>query len=191
MSKGSNPTKVVTGKHTVFSYLNVNEPRTPPDGGKAQYSVSLIIPKSDTETVEKIRAAIQAAYDEGQAKLSGRGDHVPLLEELKLPLRDGDRERPGDEAYRNSWFLNAKSFEKPGVVDADRNPILESSELYSGISGRASINFYAFNHSGNRGIAVGLNNLQKLRDGKPLGTRSRAEDDFAGLDDFEDDEEPF
>ena len=79
--------------------------------------------------------------------------------------------------------MNANSTTKPGVVDADRNPILDSSELYSGIIGRASINFYAFNSNGNRGIACGLNNLQKLADGTPLGGHSRAEDDFADDDD--------
>ena len=65
--------------------------------------------------------------------------------------------------------------------------ILDSSELYSGIIGRASINFYAFNSNGNRGIACGLNNIQKLSDGTPLGGHSRAEDDFADLDDDDED----
>ena len=182
------PTKVVTGKHTVFSYLNVNEPKVPLGGGTPKYSVSLIIPKSDTVTVAKIRAAIQAAYEEGQSKLRGNGKSVPDLDSLKTPLRDGDKERKGDEAYANSWFVNANSTTKPGVVDADCQPILDTSELYSGIIGRASINFYAFNSNGNKGIAAGLNNLQKLSDGTPLGGHSRAEDDFADLDD-EDDED--
>lgn len=186
MSKISNPTKVVTGKHCVMSYLTVNEPKVPLGGGTPKYSVSIIIPKSDTETVEKIRAAIKAAYDEGQAKLKGSSKTLPALEDLKTPLRDGDRDRKGDEAYRNSWFVNANSTTKPGVVDADRNPILDSSELYSGIIGRASVNFYAYNSNGNRGIACGLNNIQKLADGKPLGGHSRPEDDFADDDDDED-----
>ena len=185
MAKVSNPTKVITGKRTVFSYLTVNEPKTPLGGGTPKYSVSLIIPKSDTVTVEKIKAAIQAAYDEGQSKLKGSSKVGPALEDLKTPLRDGDKERKGDDAYKNSYFINANSTSKPGVVDADRNPILDSSELYSGIIGRASINFYAFNSNGNRGIACGLNNLQKLADGTPLGGHSRAEDDFA--DDYDED----
>ena len=184
----NNPTKVVTGRHTVFSYLNVNEPKVPMGGGTPKYSVSLIIPKSDKTTVAKIRAAIQAAYDEGQSKLRGSGKSVPKLEAIKIPLRDGDREKPDDEAYKNAYFVNANSTTKPGVVDADRQPILDTSELYSGIIGRASINFYAFNSNGNKGIACGLNNLQKLSDGTPLGGHSRAEDDFADLDD-EDDED--
>ena len=181
-----NPTKVVTGKNTVFSYLTVNEPKTPLGGGTPKYSVSLIIPKSDTTTIAKIRNAIRAAYDEGQGKLRGGGKSVPALEDLKTPLRDGDRERKGDEAYANCYFINANSTTKPGVVDANLNPILDTSELYSGIIGRASINFYAYNSNGNRGIAAGLNNLQKLYDGTPLGGHSRAEDDFADLDDDDD-----
>ena len=166
-----------------MSYLTVNEPKVPLGGGTPKYSVSIIIPKSDTETVEKIRAAIKAAYDEGQAKLKGSSKTLPALEDLKTPLRDGDKDRKGDEAYRNCWFVNANSTTKPGVVDADRNPILDSSELYSGIIGRASVNFYAYNSNGNRGIACGLNNIQKLADGKPLGGHSRPEDDFADDDD--------
>ena len=182
-----NPCKVITGK-VVMSYLTVNEPKVPLGSGTPKYSVSLIIPKSDTATVEKIKAAIQAAYDEGQSKLKGNSKTVPDLDSLKTPLRDGDKDRKGDEAYKGCYFVNANSTTKPGVVDADRNPILDSSELYSGIIGRASINFYAFNSNGNRGIACGLNNLQKLSDGTPLGGHSRAEDDFADLDD-EDDED--
>ena len=177
-----NPCKVITGK-VVMSYLTVNEPKVPLGGGTPKYSVSLIIPKSDTATVEKIKAAIQAAYDEGQSKLKGNSKTVPTLDSLKTPLRDGDKDRKGDEAYKDCYFVNANSTTKPGIVDADRNPILDSSELYSGIIGRASINFYAFNSNGNRGIACGLNNLQKLADGTPLGGHSRAEDDFADDDD--------
>ena len=186
-----NPTKVITGKHTVMSYLNVNEPKTPLGGGTPKYSVSLIIPKSDTVTIAKIRAAMKAAYEEGLSKLKGNSKFVPDFDDpnLKKPLRDGDKDRPGDDAYKNSYFVNANSTTKPGVVDADRNPILDSSELYSGIIGRASVNFYAFNSNGNRGIACGLNNIQKLADGTPLGGHSRAEDDFADLDD--DDDEDF
>lgn len=182
MAKFKNPTKVITGKNTRFSYLIVNEPKSI-NGGTPKYSVSLIIPKSDTVTVEKVQAAIQAAYNEGQSKLKGNGKSVPALSVLKTPLRDGDTERPDDAAYANSYFINANSATKPGVVDVDCQPILDTSEIYSGIYGRASINFYAFNTNGNRGIACGLNNIQKLRDGEPLGGKSRAEDDFSDDDD--------
>lgn len=177
MAKFINPTKVITGVNTRWSYVNAWEPKSI-NGGAPKYSVSLIIPKSDTKTIEKIQAAIQAAYDEGQGKLKGNGKSVPALSVLKTPLRDVDAERPDDEAYADSYFINANSGTAPGIVDADRQPILDRSEVYSGVYGRASINFYAFNSNGNKGIACGLNNLQKIKDGEPLGGKSRAEDDF-------------
>lgn len=179
----TNPTKVITGVKTRWSYANVWDPKAPLGGGAPKYSVSLIIPKSDTATVEKIKAAIEAAYVEGESKLKGNGKSVPPLSTIKTPLRDGDLERPDDPNYANSYFINANSSTAPGIVDADRNPILERSEVYSGVYGRASINLYAFNSNGNKGIACGLNNLQKISDGEPLGGKSRAEDDFATEDD--------
>ena len=177
MSKIVNHTKVITGPRTRWSYANVWDPKSI-NGGAPKYSVSLIIPKSDTKTIAKIETAIQAAYEEGESKLKGSGRSVPALSVLKTPLRDGDAERPDDEAYKNSYFINANSSTAPGIVDADKNPILERSEVYSGVYGRASVNFYAFNSNGNKGIACGLNNLQKISDGEPLGGKSRAEDDF-------------
>lgn len=182
MTKFTNPTKVITGPNTRFSYANVWEAKSI-NGGAPKFSVSLIIPKSDTKTVEKIKAAIEAAYKEGESKLKGNGRSVPALSAIKNPLRDGDTERPDDEAYANSYFINANSSAAPGIVDADRNPILDRSEVYSGVYGRASISFYAFNSNGNKGITCGLNNLQKIRDGEPLGGRTRAEDDFDTDDD--------
>ena len=150
--KISNPMKVITGVDTRWSYANVWEPKSI-NGGTPKYSVSLIIPKSDTKTI------------------------------AKTPLRDGDAERPDDEAYKNAYFVNANATSAPGIVDADLNPILTRSEVYSGVYGRASITFYAFNSSGNKGIACGLNNLQKIRDGEPLGGKASAESDFATDDD--------
>ena len=177
-NKVMNPMKVITGPDTRWSYANVWEAKSI-NGGAPKFSVSLIIPKSDTKTVAKIKAAIEAAYHEGESKLKGNGRSVPALSVIKTPLRDGDTERPDDPAYANSYFVNANSATAPGIVDADRQVILDRSEVYSGVYGRASINFYAFNSDGNRGIACGLNNLQKIRDGEPLGGKARAEDDFA------------
>ena len=177
-NKVSNPMKVITGPNTRWSYVNAWEAKSI-NGGTPKYSVSLIIPKSDTKTVAKVRAAIEAAYTEGEAKLKGNGKTVPPLAAIKNPLRDGDVERPDDPAYANSYFINANSATAPGIVDADRNPVLTRSEVYSGVYGRASINLYAFNSNGNKGIACGLNNLQKIRDGEPLGGKASAEDDFA------------
>ena len=167
MSKFVNPTKVITGPNTRWSYANVWEAKSI-NGSTPKFSVSLIIPKTDTATIEKINRAIKAAYEEGQSKLRGNSKFVP---------------RKGDPAYAGCMFINANSSTAPGIVDADCNPILDRSEVYSGVYGRASINLYAFNSNGNRGIACGLNNLQKIRDGEPMGSRSRAEDDFATDDD--------
>lgn len=179
MSKNVKPTvstKVVTG--TVrLSYANIWEAKSI-NGGMPKFSASLIIPKSDTVTINKVIDAIQAAYTEGEGKLKGNGKTVPPLATLKTPLRCGDTERPDDPAYADSYFINANSATPPGVVDLARNIIPERSEIYSGVYARASINFYAFNSNGSRGIACGLSNIQKIRDGEPLGGKSRAEDDF-------------
>lgn len=182
MTKTVNPLKVVTGTDTRWSYVNAWEPKSI-NGGTPKYSVSLIIPKSDTKTIAKIKAAIEAAYHEGEGKLKGNGRSVPPLATLKTPLRDGDVERPDDPTYANAYFMNANNSSAPGIVDADRQPIIERSEIYSGVYGRASVNFYAFNTNGNKGIACSLNNLQKIRDGEHLGGKSNAEDDFATEDD--------
>lgn len=181
MTKYKNLCKVITGL-VRFCYLNANQPKSI-NGSNPKYSACIIIPKDDKVTLDRINAGIQSAYDEGQAKLRGIGKSVPALSVIKTPLRDGDTERPDDPAFANAYFLNANSASKPGIVDGDCQPILETSEIYSGIYGRASINFYAFNSNGNKGIACGLNNIQKLRDGEHLGGKSRAEDDFADEDD--------
>lgn len=176
--KTINPTKVITGPDTRWSYANVWEPKSI-NGGTPKFSVSLIVPKADTETVEKIKAAIEAAYHEGESKLKGSGKAVPPMAAIKNPLRDGDAQRPNDPVYANAYFINANSATAPGIVDEACNPITTRSEVYSGVYGRASISFYAFNSNGNRGIACGLNNLQKIRDGEPLGGKASATSDFA------------
>ena len=108
MSKNyTNPTKVITGVNTRWSYANVWDPKSI-NGGAPKYSVSLIIPKSDTATVNKIKAAIQSAYEEGESKLKGNGKSVPALSILKTPLRDGDLERPDDAAYAGCYFVNLR-----------------------------------------------------------------------------------
>ncbi len=176
----NNKTKVVTG--TVrLSYANVWEPKSI-NGGAEKYSVSLIIPKSDKKTIAAINAAIDAAIEEGLAKFGGK---KPNKAAIKLPLRDGDTERD-DEAYANSYFVNANSPTPPQIVDQNVNPIMNRSEIYSGVYARVSISFFAFNSNGNKGVACGLGNIQKVRDGQPLGTRSTAEDDFAVIEDEDD-----
>lgn len=173
-----NPTRVVTGE-VRLSYANIFEAKSI-QGGKPKYSVSLIIPKGDTETLAKIERTIDAAIDAGIGKFGGKR---PNKAALKLPLRDGDIERD-DEAYANAMFVNAN----PQVVGTDLQPILGASEVYSGCYARVSISFYAFNTNGNRGIACGLGNIQKLRDGEPLGgNRISTEADFGGFGTASDD----
>jgi hypothetical protein len=172
-------TKLVTSK-VRFSYLHVYEPKSVEEGGEKKYSVSLIISKDDKPLVAKLKNAIKAATDAGLA--SKFGGKIPP--KFKNPLRDGDEERPDDAAYENSYFLTASSKQQPGLVDKNLQKIIDQSELYSGCYGRASVNFFAFNTAGNKGVACGLNHLQKLSDGEPLGNTSKAEDDFN--DDFQD-----
>ena len=173
-----NPTKVVTSV-VRLSYANVWEPKSI-NGGAEKYSVSLIIPKSDTKTLTAIQKAIDVAIEEGRGKFGGK---IPNKSALKLPLRDGDIDRPDDEAYANCYFVNANSSTAPEIVDKARDPILNRSEVYSGVYARVSINFYAFNSNGNRGIACGLGNIQKIRDGEYLGGRTSATDDFSTVED--------
>lgn len=186
MPKFKNPMKVITGPRTRWSYVHVWTPSAV-NGQNPKYSVCLLIPKDDKETVDKIKTAIKAAYQEGISKLKGNSKSVPSFEDIKNPLHDGDKERPKDETYQGCYFVNANNREAPGIVDADRNDILDKNEVYSGCYGRASINFYAYNSGGSKGIACSLNNLQKISDGEPLGgTKSKAYDDFDDDDDDED-----
>lgn len=144
-----------------------------------KYSVSVLIPKDDKATVDAINAAVDVAIDEGISKFGGK---KPNKAAIKLPLRDGDVERE-DEAYKGHYFINANSNTAPQIVDRAVKPILDRSEVYSGCYARVSLNFYAFNSNGNKGIACGLGNIQKVRDGEPLDGRTNAADDFATLDD--------
>ena len=180
-AKPVSPTRVMLGPRTRFSFCHIWEPVSI-NGGEPRYSMSAIIPKDDTETVNSVNAAVEAAYREGESKLKGRGT-LPPMSAIKLPLRDGDLDRPGDPAYAGCWFLNANSDKAPGIVDANAKPILDRNEVYSGCYGRVSVSFFAFNTNGNRGIACGLNNIQKLRDGESLSGRISAEQEFAGLGD--------
>ena len=175
-------TKVVTGP-VRFSYANVLTPRSM-DGGEPKYSASLIIPKRDTATLDRIKKAIEYAVQDGKEKFGEK------FTALKMPLRDGDKDRPEDEAYAGCMFINANSKWAPDVVDKDFNPIDSEKVFYSGVVGRASINFYPYFKNGNKGIAVGLNNVQKLKDGEPLTSMATAEDDFGDIE-INDEDLPF
>lgn len=175
-------TKVVTGK-VRFSFVNLFEPKAFGEGQDPKYSVMLLIPKTDVATIKKIREAIDAAAQKGlSTKFGGK---MPAV--LKTTLKDADTDTNQDgEVFKDIWdytaghyIINVSSRTKPQVVDADLQPILDPTEVYSGCYGRASINFFAYNSTGNKGISAGLGNVQKLEDGEPLGTISTAEQDFS------------
>lgn len=179
-----NGTKVITGL-VRFSYANVFTPAG--IGENKKYSVSLIIPKEDELTIKNIKKAIKEAYEIGKEKtFNGK-----TIKDIFAILHDGDEERPEDPAYENSYYINASSKTKPGIVDKYKRPIEDTTEFYSGCYGYASINLYPYNTNTNKGIACGLNNLMKFEDGESLGGRASAEDDFKGfgeeLDDFDED----
>lgn len=165
-------TRVVTGE-VRLSYANIWEPRSI-NGSDPKFSCSILIPKSDTTTIAAIEAAINAALEDGLPKFGGK---LPPKGALKLPLRDGDTERDSEE-YAGHYFINANSKMQPQIVDQNVQPITDESQVYSGCYGRVSVNFYAFNTNGNRGVAAGLGNIQKLRDGEALGGGVSAVADF-------------
>jgi len=177
-------TKVTTGK-VRLSYAHLFEAHAI-DGNDPKFSVSVIIPKSDKVTLQAIKEAVDEAKELGKSKLvAKKGGQIPA--NLKTPLRDGDEERPDDDAYTNCYFLNASSKNKPGVVDQDVQPVLDATEVYSGCYGRLTINFYAFSASGNKGIAAGLGNVQKLAEGEPLGGFTSAASDFDSVESADND----
>ena len=182
MATEAKQTKVVTGK-VRLSYAHLFEPYSFSEDQEKKYSVCVLIPKSDKATLQKIKSAIEAAKAAGIEKFGAKWAKAKHT----IPLRDGDAEleegkKDGDE-YAGHYFINVSSKTKPGVVDSQVQPILDSTEVYSGCYGRVSINFYPYDTAGNRGIGVGLNNVQKLADGESLGGKSRAEDDFEVEDD--------
>lgn len=187
MAIDNQTTKVVTGK-VRLSYCNIFVPQAN-DQGVDKYGTAILIPKSDKDTLRKIKAAVDAAVELGKSKWGGK---IPA--NLKKPLRDGDEERPDDEAYAGHYFLNASSNNKPGIAkptgkDANGKTkfaeITDSTEVYSGCFAKVSLNFYPYDAKGNRGVAAGLNNIVKVQDGDFLGGRSSVNDDFAG-EDFDD-----
>lgn len=165
-----------------FSYLNVFEAKETPNGEK-KYSVSLIIPKKDTKTIEAINKAISDVIAESQAKL-GTSNKA----KLRIPLRDGDVDKEEDEAYQNSYFINASNKRQPVVVDNHNNKILDPDEVYSGCYGFACISFFAYNSNGNKGVGCCIEAIQKTNDGESLGGGAVNPDAvFKPVDDDDDD----
>ena len=165
-----------------ISFANIWEPKAI-NGGDEKYSVSCLIPKSDKKTIARIQKAVEAAKEDGKTrKWSGK-----IPPNLKLPLRDGDIDRPDDENYEDCYFLNASSKDAPQVVDRKVNPVLDPMMVYSGCYCNVSVNFYAFNANGNRGVAAGLGNIQFVRDGERLSGKASADADFDALEDDDED----
>lgn len=194
MSENNTTTKVITGK-VRLSFVKVFEPEAD-DSDILWYSCMILIPKEDKETLKKIKAAVDAAKEQGKGKWNGK-----IPSNLKLPLRDGDADRPDDEACEGMYFINAKSRTKPGIAKpigkgsdgkTKLQEITDSTEVYSGCYAKVSINFYAYDTKGNRGVAVGLNNIVKVQDGEYLGGRASVQDDFADVEfDAYDDDDDF
>lgn len=176
-NKTNNPCTVITGVCRL-SFEHVWKPSKMDEDSQAKYSASILIPKTDATTLQKVRAAQEASIKGGiTSKWEGK---KPV--KLKLPLRDGDEERPDDPNYAGCYFLNATSSLKPGIVDMARQEITDEGLVYSGCYCRFALNFYPFSVRGNKGVAAGLNCIQKVRDGERLGGGMNAKDAFD--DDF-------
>ena len=176
-------TKVISGK-VRFSFVNIFEPKEDNNGGNPKYSVTLLIPKSDTATLTKIKEAMAEARE----TFCRRNGATALPQKPNHTLHDGDGVRDSGDPYgpecKGCYVITVSSKQKPVIVDSFRNPITDPGEVYSGCYGRAAINFYGYSSNGKKGISAGLLSIQKLHDGEPFGTVGSA-DDFA--DDFEDD----
>lgn len=175
------PKRVVTGK-VRLSYVHLFTPFANQPGAEPKFSVTLLIPKSDIATKQRIDAAIQAAIEEG-ISTKWNGVRPP---QIHLPIHDGDGVRPSDgmpfgKECKGHWVMTASSKQKPEIVDINLNPIIDQTQIYSGIYGRVSIRFFPYNAAGKKGIGCGLGNVQKLEDGEPLGGRRSAADDFGDL----------
>ena len=163
-----------------FSYTEVFQPKKNDDGTPSKYGVCIIIPKEDTETVNLVKEAIDAAKQRG--KLEKWGGKIPA--NVKSCLRDGDIDREDDEAFAGCYFLNASSRNKPGVKlleDGVVSDALDDEDFYSGCYGAVTLDFFPYESSGNKGVGAGLNNVIKTRDGDRLSGGRSADEDFADL----------
>lgn len=186
-------TKVKSGKVRA-SFAHVFQPKAIEEGGEEKYSITALIPKKTKEgkaMIKAIEAAIEAAKEKGKSeKFSGK-----IPKNLKITLRDCDEEvESGDRDFRpeeeGMMALGMSSKKKPQVVDKDMNLLFSEDDFYSGCYFRFTANFYAYNVNGSKGIACGLNNIQKVADGERLSGGASADQDFDDdFDDFEDGEE--
>ena len=178
MAKLITDTKVLTNE-VRFSYAHVFEPWGA-NGAEPKYSVSILIPKSDTETHETLVTAIANAEKAGVEKF-GKG----FKSRLHQQIHDGDKEKPDDPNYKGMWYVNCSNKMAPQVVDAECNRIEDPEAAYSGCYGRITVNMYPYSVSGSQGISASLQNVQVLRDGPRLGgSRASAASDFGDTGDF-------
>jgi len=172
--------KVLTGE-VRLSYCNLLQPRTPQGGGDPKFSVTLLIPKVDTKTKGNIDQSIQAAIKEGVSRKWH--DHQPP--QIHTPIHDGDGTKENGEPFgkecRGMWVIAASTKQKPEVVDTSIQPIINPSDIYSGMYGRVTIRFFAYDSNGKRGVGCGLGNVMKTRDGEALGSHASAQSDFEGI----------
>lgn len=176
MSTENAATKVVIGP-VRFSYLHVWEPTAMEEGQKKKFSGSFLIPKSDKKTIAAVKAAIEAAKEQGK---SGKwGGKIPA--KLEVAFYDGDVDKADKEEYAGCFYVNAKSDNRPGIVDKARQPIVNQDEVQSGDYGFVSIVFYPYDFNGKKGVAAALNNVMKTKTGERFSSISSAEDDFADL----------
>lgn len=175
MANTNNATKVVVPCR--ISFANIWEPKSI-NGSDEKYSVSLLIPKEDKATLAKIHKAIEAAKEAAKSK-KWNGKIPP---NLKLPIHDGDIDRPDDENYAGHFFFNATSKDAPQIVDRKVQPIIDPMECGSGDYCNVSVNFYGFAASGNKGVAAGLQNIQLVRHGERLAGKPSASADFVAIE---------
>lgn len=169
-------TKVVFGPCRL-SYTHLFQKYAPTgNDSEAKYMTNVLIPKGEEETVNALKKAIAEAKRAGV--LSKWGGREP--KKVDNPLKEGDEK--DDPVYNGHFHVNAKCKTRPGVVDRDRQPIMDEEEIYSGVWAVVSVTFFPYDVSGNKGIACGLNNVMKFKDGEPLGGRSSASADFGGVD---------
>jgi len=168
----------VTIKNPVrLSYTNLLTPRAQDDSKPdvLTFSTAILIPKSDTATIDAIKAAVKEALEEGVVKKWGNKRPAGL----KNPLRDGDADRPDDDVYAGHYFINAKGprggKERPILLDKRGEETTDAEVIYSGVEAQVSLQFYPFDVSGNRGVACGISALQSLETGEPLGNAVTAD----------------
>lgn len=184
MSDKASETKVYI-KGANLNYIHLLAPKAGPNGGDPKYSVQIRIKKDapDTkETMGQIKAAIETAYQQGVA--SKWGGKNPDLKACYGLVHDGDlkAKESGDVTYQGCWFLNANSKTAPQIITKNGTHLEQpghEKEVYSGMIGTVSVNFYAYSGA-KKGVACGLNNVLKTDDGTYAGGRESADADFAG-----------